>query len=70
METPVPAERIAVFEINELPGRASIIDCAFFFGSSVGTLEACRVDVKCVVSAGRLRIGALGRSRVAPERSQ
>ena len=67
IETPVPADRRAVFDMSELPGRASIIDCAFFFGSSAGTLDACRVEVRCVVRIGRLRIGALGRRRVAPD---
>jgi hypothetical protein len=33
MDMPVPAERIAVFETRLLPGRASRIDCAVFFGS-------------------------------------
>lgn len=67
METPVPADSIAVFETSELPGSASMIDCAFFFGSSAGTFEACRIEVNCVVRAGRLRTGVLGRRRAAPE---
>lgn len=41
METPAVAERMAVLEINELPGSESRMDCAFFLGSSVvGTLDA------------------------------
>ncbi len=67
IETPVPADRRAVFDIRELPGRASMIDCAFFFGSSAGTLEACRIEVRYGARTGRFRIGALGRRRVAPE---
>lgn len=42
MERPAVDERMAVFEINELPGRESRIDCAFFLGSSAGTLDADR----------------------------
>jgi len=65
-DTPVPADRMAVFEIKELPGRASMIDCAFFLGSSAGTLEAYRMDVSGVVSVGKIRGERVGRSFVAP----
>lgn len=59
-------ERIAVLEINELPGSESMIDCAFFLGSSTGTFDADRELVRDVVSAGRVRAGRAGRSRDAP----
>src|SRR5215471_10281949 len=36
MERPAPAERIAVLDTRELPGRASMIDWAFVLGSSLG----------------------------------
>lgn len=54
IERPAPAERMAVFEAKELPGNESRIDCAFFFGSSAGTLDADRMDVNEVVSAGNV----------------
>ena len=41
-EIPAPAESIAVLETRLFPGSESMIDCALFFGSSVGTLEARR----------------------------
>jgi hypothetical protein len=41
MERPAPPERIAVFERRLFPGRESMIDCAFFLGSSAGTFDAC-----------------------------
>lgn len=37
MLTPAPVERMAVLEMREEPGRASMIDWAFLAGSSVGT---------------------------------
>ncbi len=40
MESPAVAERIAVLEIREDPGKESMMDCAFLAGSSAGTLEA------------------------------
>ena len=65
-ETPAPAERIAVLLAIEFPGRESIIDCAFFLGSSEGTLEAYRIEVNGVLRDGRDRIESVGRSLVAP----
>jgi hypothetical protein len=64
MVRPVPAERIAVFEIRLLPGRASIRDWAFFLGSSEGTLDACLCATMDAV--GRGRTGSEGRGRAAP----
>ena len=61
---------MAVLEIKEEPGRASIIDCAFFDGSSVGRFEAYRLEVREVESGGRVRMGRAGRSRAAPTRDQ
>lgn len=66
IESPAPAERIAVLEISELPGSESMIDCAFFLGSSVGTLDANRAEARLVVRAGRFRAGIAGRRREAP----
>ena len=40
VERPAPADKIAALETRLLPGRLSIIDWAFFAGSSAGTLEA------------------------------
>lgn len=56
MDRPAPAERMAVFETMEFPGNESIIDWAAFFGSSAGTLDANRVEVREEVRAGRVRI--------------
>ena len=70
IDTPVPADRMAVLEISELPGKASIIDWAFFLGSSAGTLEAFRAEMICVVRAGRFRIGNVGRRRAVPAINQ
>ena len=67
MATPAVEERIAVFEIKELPGSESRIDNAFFFGSSAGTEDADRKLVSEVVSAGRDRKGRAGRRRAAPD---
>lgn len=57
---------MAVFEINELPGKESRIDCAFFLGSSTGTFEDDREVVRDVVRAGRVREDRTGRRRAAP----
>ncbi len=65
-EREAPTDKMAVLEIKEEPGRASTIDCAFFDGSSVGTLEAYRLEVRVVESGGRARMGRAGRSRAAP----
>jgi hypothetical protein len=65
MERPAVEERIAVLETRELPGSESRIDCAFFFGSSAGTLDADR-ELEIDVRAGRVRIGSAGRRRAAP----
>ena len=53
-----PADRIAVFEIAVLPGRASTMDWAVVFGSD-GVLEAKRAGCNTVVAA------AVGRNRFA-----
>lgn len=45
IDSPVPDDRIAVLESNELPGNESRIDWAFLAGSSAGALEAYRVVV-------------------------
>lgn len=66
IEAPAPAERIAVLEISDEPGKASINACAFFAGSSAGTLEACRVDVRVVAKGGRTWEWMAGRSLAAP----
>ena len=64
VEIPAPAERMAVLDTSELPGSASMIDCAFFFGSST-EVDCCRVEVR--VSAGREERGRIdGRSLAAP----
>lgn len=65
MERPAVEERIAVLETRELPGSESRIDCAFFFGSSAGTLDADR-ELEIDVRAGRVRVGSAGRRRAAP----
>jgi hypothetical protein len=39
MAAPAEEERMAVLATRELPGRESIRDAAFFFGSSAGTEE-------------------------------
>ena len=70
IETPAPAERIAVLEINDEPGRASMMDWAFFSGASAGTLDAWRFDMRVVAIGGRLRAGTIGRTRAAPLGSQ
>ena len=58
-------DRIALFEISEFPGNESRIDCAFFLGSSAGTLDADRELVSVVVRAGRVREERAGRRRAA-----
>jgi len=45
-ESEAPAERMAVLEIRDEPGRASMIDWAFLAGSSAGTLDAYRWEVR------------------------
>jgi hypothetical protein len=57
---------MAVLEMSELPGRESMIDWAFFWGSSAGTFEANRGAVRLAVMEGRLRVTRAGRTRVAP----
>jgi hypothetical protein len=48
IEMPAADERIAVFEIKELPGRASIIDSALVLGSGCceGTFDWYRTDIE------------------------
>lgn len=65
-DKPAPAERMAAFETRLLPGSESKTDWAFFFGSSVGTLEAERIDVTWVEMDGSVRMGRVGRRREAP----
>ena len=43
-----------------------MIDCAFFDGSSVGTLDAYRLEVRVVESGWRVPMGSAGRSRPTP----
>ena len=69
-ESEAPTDKMAVLEIKEEPGRASIIDCAFFDGSSAGTLDAYRLEVRVVDSGWRVRMGRAGRSRAAPTADQ
>ena len=66
VDRPAPAERIAVLEIKELPGRESRMDWAFLAGSSAGTLEAGRVVVRVVAREGMVRAGKAERNREAP----
>ncbi len=65
-DAPAPAERMAVLEIKELPGRESRMDWAFLAGSSAGTLEAGRVVMRVVAREGRVRAERAGRSRDVP----
>lgn len=60
---------MAVLEISELPGMASMMDWALALGSSVGTLDAGRTVVR-EVRAGRDRGAMEGRRRAAPGGSQ
>ena len=69
-ESEAPTDKMAVFDINEEPGRASIIDCAFFDGSSAGTLDAYRLEMRVEESGGRVRMGKAGRSRAVPTTNQ
>lgn len=63
---PVPAERIAVFETSELPGSESTIACALLLGSSEGTLDANRAELRMIDVAGRVRGRTEGRNWRAP----
>lgn len=67
IETPVPADRMAVLETSEFPGRESTIDWALLLGSSVGRLDAWRDGLRFrqAEEVGRVRMGR-GRSRAAP----
>lgn len=64
--TPVPAERMAVLEMRELPGSESTIDCAFLLGSSEGTFDAKRAGLRAIEVAGRVRGRTEGRNWRAP----
>lgn len=67
MDSPAAEDRMAVLETSELPGRASRTDCAFFLGSSAGTLDDCRWPAAArEVMAGRVRVEMEGRRRAAP----
>lgn len=62
---------MAVLETSELPGRASMIDWAFFFGSSAGTLDEYRALVALIAEEDDARAGSdrgkiEGRRRAAP----
>ena len=61
-----PPERMAVLDIKDEPGRASMIDCAFFAGDSCGTLEAYRRGRIGVESGASDRGEKAGRNRAAP----
>lgn len=63
-ETPVAAERIAVLEAREFPGRASMIVWARFFGSSGVRFDSCLYWERAVAE-GRIRGVRVGRSLVA-----
>lgn len=52
--------------MRELPGRESRSDCAFFLGSSAGTLEEDDRELEIDVRAGRVREERAGRRRAAP----
>jgi hypothetical protein len=65
MLRPAPADKMAVLETRLLPGRESRIDSAFFLGSSEGTLEADRVDVREVNTGRVVRDTTTGRERAA-----
>ena len=65
-EREAPTDKIAVLDIKEEPGRASMMDCAFFDGSSVGTLDAYRLEIRVVESGWRVPMGSVGRSRPTP----
>lgn len=66
MPTPVPAERMAVFETSEPPGSESTIDCAFLLGSSDGTFDANRAGLRVIEAAGRARGRVEARSGRTP----
>ena len=68
MDRPAADDRMAVLEIKELPGRASMRDCALVLGSGCccccwGTLDDDREVVR-VVNAGSARGATEGRRRV------
>ena len=69
-EREAPTDKMAVLDINEEPGRASMIDCAFFAGSSAGTLDAYRFEMSVEESGGRVRMGRAGRGRAMPATDQ
>lgn len=66
IEIPVPAERMAVLEMRELPGSESMIDCALLLGSSEGTFEANRAWLRVIEEVGSARAMVEGRSGRAP----
>lgn len=66
MDSPVPAERIAVLETREFPGNESTMDCALLLGSSDGTFDAYRVGLRAIVVAGKVRGMLKGRNGRAP----
>lgn len=47
-----------------------MIDCALVLGSSAGTLDTDRLDVREVVATGIVREEMAGRTRAAPEINQ
>ena len=67
METPAPAERMAVLLAMLLPGRALRMDDAASSGFFAGVFWARGVVVVNAVTAGAaVRIGRVGRARAAP----
>jgi hypothetical protein len=65
-ETPAPADRMADLAARLLPGSESIRDCAFFFGSSVGTEELNREEESWTETARTAGDGRAGLRRAAP----
>lgn len=66
IETPAPAESMAVLETSEFPGNESTIACARLLGSSDGTLDANRAELRETDAVGSVRGMMEGRSRQAP----
>ena len=69
-DRPAPVDKMAVLEAKLFPGNESMIDCAFFLGSSAGTEEAYLAEESGVETARREEAGMEGLSRAAPIESQ
>ena len=65
MDTPAPAESMAVLEMMLFPGRESRSDCALDLGSSLGTLDACLAEARQTVG-WNARPLTVGRSKENP----